>query len=81
MCVRTRKWAMTKELTSFEETTDLGIIFNILKLCLTQRQAALGVIFFAFVMNTSDVFSDYTSAFYLYTTGFFNTAFAILLVD
>ena len=66
---------------AFEETTNLGLVFNILKLCLTQRQAAFGVIFFAFILNASDAFSDYSLAFYLYNTGFLTAASTILLID
>ena len=66
---------------AFEEMTDLGLIFNILKHCLTQRQAAYGVISLALILNASDAFSDYTLAFYLYNTGFLYSALAILLID
>ena len=69
------------EETAFEEKTDLGLIFNILKLCLTRRQATFGVIFLAFILNASDAFSDYSLAFYLYNTGFLTAASLILLID
>ena len=66
---------------AFEDMTDLGLIFNILKYCLTKRQAVYGVIFLAFILNASDAFSDYSLAFYLYNTGFLYSALAILLID
>ena len=67
--------------TAFEDTTNLGLIFNIFHLCLTQRQAVFGVIFLAFILNASDAFSDYSLAFYLYNTGFHTAASLILLID
>ena len=66
---------------AFEDMTDLGLIFNILKYCLTKRQAVYGVIFLAFILNASDAFSDYSLAFYLYSTGFLYSTLAILLID
>ena len=47
--------------SAFEEKADLGLIFNILKRCLTQRQAAYGVIFLALILNASDASSDYST--------------------
>ena len=60
---------------------DLGFLYKILKLCLAARHAVNAIIIFTAIFNLVDGISDYTLAYFLLKTGFFQSALIIIAID
>ena len=70
-----------KIVANTEEELDLGILYKILKLCFAAKYATAAVILLTAILNLTDGFSDYTLAYYLYSSGFLNSSVMILAID